>query len=282
MAALDVKISLCLGKYAVPLLVETLGFVDPYDLAGDADEEAEVSLVNFNVTGDKTWLNCALEKEGKWWVYHAHQVPLLMEVLTLIMNKKVKKGSEVLMPRKHKNLCPLQVRGKVLWFMNNSRCVTLALKKGHEVEQFKWFMQELKKDTESLANGEPESIKKLSKAEVLGDIHSVVEKALQTLRDHPGCDKANYLPSKNTFRLVRVDDSRMDVRVKKLKRKRAEALEHDGQEGVSREFDMALQACFAFLEQRGPQQPDPAVPVDAAHAEVLAEGLAVEAAEDLP
>jgi hypothetical protein len=289
MAAIDVSISLCLNKYAVPLVEEILGFVDPYNLSDDADEELPVSLVNFNATGDKAWLNSGLEKDARWWVRNAHRVPLLGEVLMLIMNQKVKKGADVLMPRRHQSLMPLQVRGKILWFKNNARCVTLALKQGHEVEQFKWFIKELKKDLENLPNEEPEA-KKLSKVEILKEIHDPVENALKTLRDHPGCSRANYVPSRMAFRLLRADNATMDIRVKNLKRKRAEALQHEEQEGLSRQFDLALQACVDFLEHRYPEQPEPAVPEEAPQA---AEGLAEEpegpaeepavgVAEDLP
>jgi hypothetical protein len=282
MAVLDVRMTLCLNSYAVPLVETTLDFVDPYNLANEGDEELHVSLVNFNATGDKAWLNSALEKDARWWLRNAHEVPLLREVLLLISNKKVKKGGELLMPRKHKSLVPLQLRGKVLYFQNNSRCVTLALKQGHEVEQFKWFMNELKKDISSLANGEPEANNKPSKTEILEDIHEPLENALKTLRDHPRCSKANFVPSRQAFRLVRADKATIDIRVKELKRKRAEALEHDDQAGVRRQFDIALQVCVEFLEHRDPEQLEPAVPDEPSEADILAEGLAVGVVEDLP
>ena len=55
------------------------------------------------------------------------------------------------MPRNHKTLLPLQVRGKILWCENNSRCVILALKQGREVERLQWFTNELHKGTKNLA-----------------------------------------------------------------------------------------------------------------------------------
>jgi tripartite-type tricarboxylate transporter receptor subunit TctC len=69
-------------------------------------------------------------------------VPLMQEILALIKNKKAKQGNNALMPRNHKNLLPLQVRGKILWFENNSHCVILALQQGREAEQLQWFMNE--------------------------------------------------------------------------------------------------------------------------------------------
>ena len=75
----------------------------------------------------------------------------MQEILGLIKNKKAKQGNNALMPRNHKNLLPLQVRGKILWFENNSRSVILALQQGREVEHLQWFMNEPHKDICNLA-----------------------------------------------------------------------------------------------------------------------------------
>ena len=55
------------------------------------------------------------------------------------------------MPRSRKSLLLLQVRGKILWFENTSRCVVLALQQGREVEHLQWFMNEPRKDICNLA-----------------------------------------------------------------------------------------------------------------------------------
>jgi len=137
---------LCLNGSAVPVETQTLAFVDPYCLAEEPDELLPVSLVRFSATGDLNWLHQGLVLPRRWWLQNHFRVPLIQEILGLIEDKKPKRGSQVLLPRNHKNLLRLPVRGKILWFENNSRCVIVALKQGREVEHLQWFMDELHKD----------------------------------------------------------------------------------------------------------------------------------------
>ena len=147
-----VEMRLCLDDSAIPLEKKTLAFVDPYSLAEELDELLlPVSLVRLSATGDLNWLHQGLVLPRRWWLQNHFRVPLMQEILGLIKNKKAKQGNNALMPRNHKNLLPLQVRGKILWFENNSRSVILALQQGREVEHLQWFMNELHKDICNLA-----------------------------------------------------------------------------------------------------------------------------------
>jgi hypothetical protein len=132
------------------LETQTLPFVDPYNLAEELDELLPVSLVRFKATGDLWWFRQGLALLARWWVQNHFHIPLLQETLGLIKDKKPKQGSQVLMPRSHKNLVPLQVRGNFLWCESNSRCAILALRQGLDIEQRQWFMDERKKDIEHL------------------------------------------------------------------------------------------------------------------------------------
>ena len=75
-----------------------------------------------------------------------------------------------------------------------------------------------------------------------------------------------------------------DIRVMNLKRKRAEALEHDDEDSVQRQFDVALQTALTFLNHGDPEEPpaaegppqnlvgEPAQEPEAQAEEELAEG----------
>jgi len=125
-----VEMRLCLDGMASPLEKKTLAFVDPYCLAEKPDEVLPVSLVRFSATGDLNWLHQGLVLPRGWWLQNHFRVHLIQEILELIQDKKPTRGSQVLLPRNHKKLLPLPVRGRILWFENNSRCVILALKQG--------------------------------------------------------------------------------------------------------------------------------------------------------
>jgi len=279
-----VETRLCLSGNAVPLETQTLAFVDPYSLAEEPDELLPVSLVKLSATGDLSWLHQGLALPRKWWLQNHFRVPLIQEILGLIKDKKPKQGSHVLMLRSHKNLLPLQVRGKILWCESNSRCVILALKQGREVERLQWFMSELHKDIKNLAE-DPEvsdgpedqagPCHKNNKLKLSEDLENLVKESLEQLREHPQSLSAVYLTSRSSFRVSRKKDNGCKIiRVKGLKRKQAEALEQEDQQPLKRQFSFAVQACIEFLESAEPgaaassnQQPQPGVPEEAAHAE---------------
>ena len=199
----------------------------------------------------------------------------MQEILGLIKNKKVKQeGEEVLMPRNRKNLLLLQVRGKILWFENNSHCVILALQQGREVEQLQWLMNELHKDIGILnverATGHTNNKLKLSK-----DVENLVKESLEQLREHPQSLSAGYMTWRNSFRVRRKkDNGNKIIRVKDLKRIQAEALGQEDQQPLKWQFSFAVQACIEFLESAEPgaatssnQEPQLGVPEETGHAE---------------
>jgi len=281
MPVIEVQMRLCLNDCGVPLEKQTLPFVDPYNLADEPDEPLPVSLVSFKATGNLNWLHSGLALPARWWVKNHFRIPLLQEILGLIKDKKPKQGGHLLMPRNHKNLVPLQVRGKVLWFENNSRCVVLALKQGKEIEHLQWFMEEVNKDIENhVVFSDPECPEdqpgpgpshKTSRVQIPEDLEDLVNKCLETLQEHPESLAAVYLASRNSFRVHRKDKAWKDIKVKDLKRKRAQAFEQQDQELVKRQFDIAVQGCIEFLDSR--------VPGAAASSNQQPEGLAVGLAE---
>ena len=130
----------------------------------------------------------------KRWLQNHFRVPLIQELLGLIKDKTPTQGSQVLMPTNHKNLLPLQVRGKILWRESNSLCVILALKQGREVEHLQWLMHELHKDIKNLAE-DPEVADgpedqagpghKSNKLKLSEDLENLVKESLEQLRGAP-------------------------------------------------------------------------------------------------
>ena len=57
-------------------------------------------------------LCAALTVKQSWWITHMTQIPLFVEILDAIKSKKVLKGIGARMPRQHKCLVPLKIRGE--------------------------------------------------------------------------------------------------------------------------------------------------------------------------
>ena len=259
-------------------------FIDPYNLSIETEDFLTVSLVSFKAGDAMAWLTKALKMPGgRWWRYHQNRFPLLLEITQLIRDKKVTKGCAGRMPRNHKSLLPLQVRGKVLWFQNDSRFVTLAIRDGKgedEADAFAyvhWFLQELSKDFESPAFKEapveePAEHKGV-RAPVPEDLQDIVTETLKTLTEHHPCLSARYFHSRLSIRVQRRNDKvSQDFRVKGLKRKRDEAAEQDSQDLIKRQFDLAVQSAISFLDSEAPAED-----ADSSH---QAQGLAAEPAAE--
>ena len=242
----------------MPVEKHECSWVNPYDLDVHEDENLKVSLVNFKATGNMRWLESTFELPTRWWINNHMRIPIVQEVLALIRDKKPKQGGKLLMPRHHQSLLPLEVRGKVLWFENNSRVVVLALREGHEEEELLWFLEEMNKDQEG-TNPEPDTAapvgKKVRKTEVPEPLEDLVKDCLQDLEGHPQCLRAHWQNSRHSFRLQRKSDKTIqEVRVKDMKKKLSEALEQDNFEPVQRNFLKAVAGCLAFLD--GQDDPD--------------------------
>ena len=258
MSVLQVKNRLCLQDMAVAFEKEgcKLDVVDPYNLAWELDIDPDVplssvSIVSFKGTGNLQWLEKGLELKARWWVSNHHRVPLILQILALINDKKPKKTSSVLLPRNQKCVLPLDVRGKILWFENNSRCVNLALQEGHEIEQLLWFLDELKKDIdEHVYSPEPEGQKEhtADKWDVPAMQHIVVE-MLEDLQGHQSCRAAAWLPSRCSFHVRRSDKKSKQFRVQDLNKKYKESVDHDDTMVLKRQFEQAVAKAKTWLEE---------------------------------
>ena len=156
MGDINVARMICVNGVRVPVVKEVQSVLDPDGLAGDLGDldVLKLSLVRFKVHDSMSWLIKALDLPGcKWWSDNHDKSGLLAEVLTLIRGAKWRKGR---MPKMPTALVPLKIRGRVLWFQNNPRCVVLALvdpdnydeapAEDSAVTDLAWFLQEFMKD----------------------------------------------------------------------------------------------------------------------------------------
>ena len=252
MAMLHVARRLCVNDCAVPTEDTELSFVDPYGLASEPDEALAVSLVDLKATANITWLQQAFKLPARWWVRNHHRVPLVLEIQKLIRDQKATKGGQARLPRNHKSLLPLQVRGKILWFMNDSRSVVLAVR-NERLDDFHWFLQELVKDVQEHVLGQDDDQEPAGRrkggGEIPEDLQDPVHETLQTLREHPQCLSAVWMPARLSFRVHRKSDKSMkELRVKDLKRKRSQAAETNNQTLVKNQFDMLVPEASEFLD----------------------------------
>ena len=205
-----------------------------------------------------------------------HSRPLLQEVAQLIRAKKGKNG-----PKFADAILPLQVRGKVLWFHNSQKCVTLALREDkaeakstdvdqgevqgegegedHAIEDLRWFLTQLDNDILAMQPeepAEPATIPVQAKAKApVGraagsappDLKDMVASCLKLLRSDPACKTAAFHTSKSSFSVVREEGkARKSFRVLGLKRKR-EAAETSDSKDLQEAFDRSVQRARTWM-----------------------------------
>ena len=150
---LDLRKRLCLNGHAIPVVEESLVWLDPYHLLDkDMDDTIDVNLVKFVCQrSNLTWLSKAMRMSLKWWCSNHHEVPLFSEILEAIKQQKPTRGSTARLPRKQSLVVALKVRGKTLFFQNTLASVILAFQ-DTETEDLHWFLQELYQDIKMVKN----------------------------------------------------------------------------------------------------------------------------------
>ena len=194
-----------------------------------------MTLVDLEASKTSRWLEVPLGLPNYWWRVHCGEVPLRREILQLIKAKKHQKGRQVLMPRHSKSLLPLKIRGKILWFVNNSRCVKLALRQNHEEDELLWFLQELKNDIVALrdpaaheSSDAPDDLVDITDSEEDTDSDpdafdwkewtmDLVRETKNKLKGHAQCASVVFLKSRQSFRICRQDKVVNEVKVYKMK-----------------------------------------------------------------
>ena len=257
--AWELRSRLCLDDIAVPLEAKLMDFVDPCGLLPDRDleEQVQVDLVTFKSTSDSFWLSKCFRLYARWWVVNAGKIPLLLEIQDRIRSLKTTTGAAARLPRNHTSLLALEVRGKTLWFQNESRAVIFALRQGQDgLDDFTFFLQELQKDIEGLKTKDPDENPVQPKTKLPEDLEEIVPDILKALSNHPECKTAHFLESRGSLRILRKDKVMKDIYVKGLKRKRAESAEVDNKTAIlQRLFDQAMQSALSFLSPEVPDEP---------------------------
>ena len=252
---LEVQRRVCLNEYAVPQEHDSLPWVNPFALASDEPDFLDVSLVSFKASGNLIWLQKSLELPSRWWLRHHHRVPLIIEILDLIRSQKATTGAAARLPRTRACLLPLQIRGKVLWFKNDSRVVIYAIRDAPgALDDFQWFLMELAKDIEEHAfNEAPEESRqsgsKEARVPIPEDLEEIVENTVKILQEHTQCLSATFLHSRMSIRVQRKSDkATKDFRVKDLNKKRQQACEQEDQNLIQRQFDLLVPVAIGFMD----------------------------------
>ena len=167
-----------------------------------------MSLVSFKASGSKGWLEQGLRLPSTWWLSNHASLPILQEILELIRKQKPRTGGQSRLPRNQKSLIAFKVRGKVLWFQNDSRCVILGVLDGDEgLAAFRWFLEELSKDSKDVGGpaaagdaGEPAESEPSDRGP--DEFGIIVSGALQILHSNERCLQATYLPSRVSIRVA--------------------------------------------------------------------------------
>ena len=266
MMAPIVEKKLCVNGKVVPVTLKTMSFVDPYKLAeDDPEEDLPVALVDLQANKPSRWLEAPLDLPRNWWRLHCGEVPLRKKILQLIKAKKPQKGRQLLMPKNSKSLVPLKIRGRTLWFLNNSRCVKLALRQNHEEDELLWFLQELKNDIVALrdpaaheSSDAPDDLVDITDSEE--DTESdpdtfdwkewtmdLVRETKNKLKEHAHCANVVFLKSRHSFRICRQDKVVKEVKVYKMKKTLTQAMKIDNLQYLEQAFDLALSHGEEFL-----------------------------------
>ena len=214
---------------------------------GDS-EDLKVRLVSLKGTGKATWLTKALGLPARWWSQNHHRVPILLEVLELIRSGKPQTGRAGRMPKQHKRLVQLHIRGRDIWFQNKSECMVLAIRDGLEgLEDLYFFLNELRTDIQEQHLTEPSR----APADPLPEhLMENLDEARQTLQKHHRCASVLFLPSRQCLRVVRnTDKATKQFRVKCLnkRRRRAESA-GSGDDNEDLLLDSLVDDAISFLE----------------------------------
>ena len=251
---LSVRDRMCLNGSVVPVEEATCTWVDPYNLVSELREHLPVRLVAFKkiLGNDMRWLQQEMNlPRTRTMASKFLNMPLFWDVRDLIEKKKNKKSR---MPKRHTSLVPLEIRGRVLWFMNNHNVVTLALHGPSANEDLQFFIRELQQDLilYMIGNGQ-HGINVLprrqAKSAVPEDLKAPVKEALDVLMTYQKCQKARYCFHRNQIVVRRAPDgTRGTFTVKGMHRERNKVLVTSGEVGdIERTFKLATLQAIAFL-----------------------------------
>ena len=228
MAAFKFERKLCLNDVFVPLETREMEFSDIHGITGEEDFEGSFNLLNLRATHDAHWLQKALKLPAKWWVRNQAKLPLMHDISEAIMQSKKTKGGAARLPRQEHLVVAIRVRERVLLVQNSTRCQTIAIKDGDEPEVLTWLLEQIQKDvaldtTAAPASPRGSSVPQKKSREDLEPCDTFTDEALETLRKHPACSRAWFLPSRSAIKVSKHSKGAQSFTLTSKKRKKAQA-----------------------------------------------------------
>ena len=190
-------------------------------------------------------------------------------------------------PRYHKILIPLSIRGRVLWFVNDARCVTFAYQ-SHNLPDLSWFLHQLNDDiqevlTEGAASRTPRQ-PDIATVEAQ-NLQQCKQILLDNLKDYPPCRSAFFLNTKLVIRVARSSDgARKEFGISSTSGRRFRTADPDYEESFANleaRIRAWLRAPVDCCQAPAPPLPDTEYydPMDAGANPQWADGLVLEVEE---
>ena len=272
-----IGMKLCLGDIAIPVSEKTMDLVDLHNLR-DGDHDGQVySCVSLKATAEMWWFLKALVGQGlktittRWWIHQQHAIPLLMELRQAIKQGKTTSGSDRHLSRLPNAVVPVRIRDSVILVVNHSLNLTLALESGKEVEVLQWFLKHLTLDIKKMlaapaAGEEPaepqgdaeepasSSSRPSKRRQALEDPEEeqILLQSLAVVQGHEQCSSAVFLPSRLTFKIIRMDKKTLQVTLKNLAKRRSTRQENMedsvAMDAVRAVYDQGVREALSFLE----------------------------------
>ena len=290
MPPLDLQYRLCIGQHAVPLEKDKKDFEDLHGVGNDEDlevkeEEQPFWLLTFKVVlrvMGSMWIMSYLNiKTYPVWVKYLQKMPILNEIREAIDKGKPRLEAKNL-SRKPDVVVALKIRGRVLYVVNKAQPVTLAfpVKDTSLKSMLTWFLGELAKDIMTMdakteADEEQEASgssipDRPSKAARVQKTYKQCQESLdhfqlavESLKKHPLCKRAQYLPSKRSIRLfLEGKEGFQEFHIKGLGKAELSAIPSRGcgyWEKAEESLSQCIQTCRQYLDNRhlhdeGPQE----------------------------
>jgi len=256
---------LCLNDMALPLVRRAMDFEDIHHLAGGDSGEQDFVCLELKATADVRWLEKAFQLPVRFWKAHHFEVPLLQEMRQAIDSGKVRKGGGSRLPRRPDAVVAIRVRDRVILIQNKTSGLALVSKPDEQRETFQWFLEELQKDLEKLkdqhenlhdqqaetaSSSTQPSLRKQKRLASDMEEENIIEAAVTKLREHPLCSRATFLPSRDSFRVLRTDRKSSEIFVPGCRKKRQSAREQQDDEAwdnLRSSFDQGVNLAIEFL-----------------------------------
>ena len=184
-------------------------------------------------------------------------IALLDEVIDQISRKKESRG-----PAQTHFLVPLKVRDRILWFLNDPRAVTLALRDENAMEDLQWFVREFQQDARIYLIGRgkrgvrPLPVRPKLAHDVPDGLVEPITEALESIRAFASCRRASFRSSKAAFTVIRNrDGAQKSLTIKGMRRQQAQLKNPGGEgplmdlQGLKRKIQVLTMEAISFIDQ---------------------------------